>query len=58
MTKRRINTLRSLAGTVLQVVAFASLVRKVGPKRIGRIAALATEGYLTKESRGRRAHGN
>ena len=58
MTKRRINTVRSLAGTVVQVAALISVVRKVGPKRIGRLAALATEGYLARATRGRRAHGN
>jgi hypothetical protein len=46
MKKRRVETLRSLVGTGLQVAAVISLVRRIGPKRIGRMAALATEGYL------------
>jgi hypothetical protein len=55
MTKRRINTFRSLAETGLQVVALVSVVRRVGPRRIGRIAALAGEAYLAKARRGRRS---
>jgi hypothetical protein len=54
MTKRRIKALRSLAETGLKAVAFVSLVRRIGPRRIGRIAALAGEGYLAMTSRGRR----
>ena len=54
MTNRRINALRSLVETGLQAVAFISLVRRIGPRRIGRIAALATEGYLAKARRGPR----
>jgi hypothetical protein len=48
MTNRRINTLRSLVGTGMHAVALIQLVRRIGPRRIGRIAALATEGYLAK----------
>jgi hypothetical protein len=54
MTSRRISTLRSLVKTGVQVVAFISLIRRIGPKRIGRIAALATEGYLSNASPRRR----
>jgi hypothetical protein len=56
MTNRRINALRSLVETGLRAVALISLVRRIGPRRIGRIAAFATEGYLAKASRGRRRH--
>ena len=56
MTNRRINALRSLVKTGLQTVALISLVRRIGPRRFGRIAALATEGYLANASRGRRRH--
>jgi hypothetical protein len=54
MSKRRINQFRSLVGTGLQAVGFVSLVRRIGPRRIGRIAALATEGYLAEARRGGR----
>jgi hypothetical protein len=54
MTNRRFTALRSLIEPALQAVALISLVRRVGPRRFGRIAALATEGYLTNASRGRR----
>jgi hypothetical protein len=54
MTNRRISALRSLVETGLQAVAFISLVRRIGPRRIGRVAALASEGYLAKQTRGRR----
>jgi hypothetical protein len=54
MTSRRINALRSLVETGFQAVAFISLVRRIGPRRIGRIAVLASEGYLAKGRRGRR----
>ena len=54
MSKRRINALRSLIESGLQAVAFISLVRRIGPRRIGRIAALATERYIANASRGRR----
>jgi hypothetical protein len=54
MSKRRINALRSLVEPGLQAVAFISLVRRIGPRRTGRIAALTTKGYLATASRGRR----
>ncbi len=57
MTNRRINTLRPLVETGLQALAFVSLVRKIGPRRIGRVAALAAEGYLAQPNRGRRGGG-
>lgn len=54
MTNRRIDLLRPLAETGLQAVALISLVRRIGPRRVGRIAALAGEGYLAKARRTRR----
>jgi hypothetical protein len=54
MTNRPINALRSLVETGLQTFALVSLVRKIGPRRIGRVAALAAEGYLAHAGRGRR----
>jgi hypothetical protein len=54
MTNRRFTALRSLLMPALQAVALISLVRRIGPRRFGRVAALATEGYLANASRGRR----
>jgi hypothetical protein len=53
MIDRHINALRSFADAGLHTVALVSLVRRIGPRRIGRLAALATEGYLANESRRR-----
>jgi hypothetical protein len=52
MTNRRLTALRPLVETGLQAVALISLVRRIGPRRFGRIAALATEGYLVDARRG------
>ena len=54
MTNPRFTALRSLVKTGLQAVALISLVRRIGPRRFGRIAAFATEGYLDYARRGRR----
>ena len=54
MTNRRFTAVRSLVETGLQAVSFISRVRRIGPRRFGRIAALATEGYLADARRGRR----
>jgi hypothetical protein len=54
VTNRRISAVRSLVETGFQAVAFISRVRRIGPRRIGRIAVLAGEGYLAKGRRGRR----
>jgi hypothetical protein len=54
MTNRRVNALRSLVETGLQTFAHISHARKIGPRRIGRVAALAAEGYLAHAGRGRR----
>jgi hypothetical protein len=47
-----------MVGTALKAFALVSLARSVGPKRIGRLATLATEGYLTHlgRRRGNRSH--
>ena len=58
MINRRFTALRSLVKTGLQTVALISLARRIGPRRFGRIAALASEGYLAKASRGRRRRGS
>ena len=54
MINRRIHRLRSTLETGMRVLAFISLARKIGPRRIGRVALLATEMYLTHLTRGRR----
>jgi hypothetical protein len=50
MTRQR--RLGSAIATALQALALVSVARKVGPRRIGRVAALATAGYLTQLRRG------
>ena len=54
MTNPRFTALRSLVKTGLQAIALISFVRRIGPRRFGRIAALATEGYFANARRGRR----
>ena len=54
MTRPRIRSLGSLLGTSLRTFAFVSLARKLGPRRIARVAALATEGYFARATRSRR----
>ena len=53
MTDRQNHRLGSTVSTVLRALAVVSVVRRIGPKRIGRVAALATEGYLTERRRSR-----
>ncbi|HEY5100097.1 MAG TPA: hypothetical protein VII54_08600 [Gaiellaceae bacterium] len=50
---RRTN-LKRIIQTGVNTIALASLVRRVGPKRLVRVAALATEGYLGEAGRDRR----
>jgi hypothetical protein len=45
---------RRMFETALNTLALASLMRRIGPRRLVRVAALATEGYLGESSRGRR----
>jgi hypothetical protein len=47
MKRRPTNSVGSIVGTALKAFALVSLARSVGPRRIGRLAALATGGYLT-----------
>lgn len=56
MTRKRTRTIGSLIGTALKAVALVSLARSIGPKRIGRLATLAAEGYFLHSRRGHR-HG-
>src|SRR6266545_465417 len=53
MKRQRTNRLGSITATALNALALVSVARMVGPKRIARVAALATEGYLTRQRRGR-----
>jgi len=53
MKRRRTNRLGSMIATALNALAVVSVARKIGPRRIVRVAALATEGYLTQLRRGR-----
>ena len=56
MTRERTRTIGSLIGTAMKTVALVSLARTIGPRRIGRLATLAAEGYFLNSRRGRR-HG-
>jgi hypothetical protein len=49
---RKTHKLGSAMATALQALALVSVARRVGPRRIGRVAALATAGYLTQLRRG------
>jgi hypothetical protein len=46
----------SLIATAMKAFALVSLARTIGPKRIGRLATLAAEGYFLRSRRGHR-HG-
>ena len=57
----RMHRARLIAEAGLNALALASLARRVGPRRLVRVAALATEGYLgyvggNGSRRRRRAH--
>jgi len=52
--RRRMHTARTIVETSLNAIALASLARRIGPKRLVRVAALATGGYLDRTARGRR----
>jgi hypothetical protein len=56
MTKDRTRTIGSLAATAAKAFALVSLVRTIGPRRIGRLATLAAEGYFLGTRR-RHRHG-
>jgi hypothetical protein len=53
MKRQRTNRFGSMVATALNAFALVSVTRILGPRRIARIAALATEGYLTRPRRGR-----
>ncbi len=53
MKRQRTNRLGSVIGTAVNALALVSVARMVGPRRIARVAALATEGYLSRLRRGR-----
>jgi hypothetical protein len=50
---QRTNKLGSMLAIALNTVAVVSVVRMMGPRRIARLAALATEGYLVRLGRNR-----
>ncbi len=53
MKRQRTHKHGSMIATALNALALVSVARMVGPRRIARVAALATEGYLTRQRRGR-----
>lgn len=54
MTRERTRTIGALIATAMKALALVSLVRTIGPRRIGRLAALAVEGYFLGSRRRRR----
>ncbi len=52
MKRQRTNRRGSIIATALNALALVSVARMAGPTRIARVAALATEGYLTRQRRG------
>ena len=56
MTREKTRTLGSLIAAGLKAFALVSLARTIGPRRIGRLATLAAEGYFLNSRRGHR-HG-
>jgi hypothetical protein len=50
-SRRRHRTAKTIAMTGVNILALASLARRIGPKRVVRLAALATEGYLGEVGR-------
>jgi hypothetical protein len=56
MTREPTRTIASLIGTAVKAFALVSLARAIGPRRIGRLATLAAEGYFLNSRRGHR-HG-
>jgi hypothetical protein len=55
MKEHRTHRLRSTIPLALKALALVSVARTIGPKRIGRVAALATEGYFAHRRDGRRS---
>jgi hypothetical protein len=54
MAAQRAHRLGSMITNALKAYALVSVVRSVGARRLGRLAALATDGYLIRRRRGRR----
>jgi hypothetical protein len=52
MTHRRTHKLGSTIATAMKVLALVSVARRIGPRRIGHVAALATAGYINQRRRG------
>jgi hypothetical protein len=52
MTHRRTQKLGSTIATAVELLALVSLARRIGPRRIGHVAALATAGYVSQLRRG------
>jgi hypothetical protein len=48
MTRERTKKLGSAIASAMEVLALVSVARRIGPKRIGHFAALATAGYLSE----------
>ena len=51
MTKERTRMIGSLMANAMKGFALVSLVRTIGPRRIGRFAAIAAEGYFLRSRR-------
>jgi hypothetical protein len=51
VTRERSRTIGSLIATAIKAFALISLARTIGPRRIGRLAALAAEGYFLRSRR-------
>ena len=48
MHHNNLHAARRILETSLQVLALASLVHRIGPRRAVRVAAVATEAYLAR----------
>ena len=48
MHHNKLHAVRGIVETSLQVLALASLVRRIGPRRAVRVAAVATEAHLAR----------
>src|SRR6266516_2833689 len=46
--RQRTNRAGSMIATAVNALALVSVARMIGPRRIARVASLATEGYLTR----------
>jgi hypothetical protein len=52
MKHRRNHKLGSTLSTAMKALALVSVARRIGPRRIGHVAALATAGYINQRRRG------